>query len=173
VRKLAYGTRLTIAYTAIVAFALVVFSFIAFAAVNITLTAQLQGRLQTMVTAEHSVPDVRNHRLLFDPDDRVQFLQMLAQTHLSGLTATTGGRVLLSNLAHPPHAFIALARYATPRSGDVRIDGDTLAYRSYPIFSQGRQYGSVVVWASRSLNNDVARTTLFTAACWSGGCCGR
>jgi two-component system OmpR family sensor kinase len=162
VHKLAYGTRLTIAYTAIVALALVIFSFVAFAAVRITLAAQLQSRLQTMVTAEHSVPDVRHNRLLFDADDRVAFLGMLAQTHVNGLTATRDGRVLLSNLAHPPRAFVALASDATARSGEARIDGDTLVYRSDPIFSRGRHYGAVVVWASRALNVDVARTTLFT-----------
>ena len=160
-RRLAYRTRLTIAYTAILALALLAFSAIAFAAIHVTLAAQLETRLDTMATAVRSVPDVRNGKLLFDEDDRQQFLGLLAENHINGLTATMDGHVLLSNLARPPRDLLGVIRGPDPRRGDIRVDGDTIAYHSYPIWSDNRQYGSIVVWSSRSLNNDVARTTLF------------
>lgn len=158
--RLAFRTRLTIAYTAILAFALLLFSGIAFIAIRLTLNAQLQARIQTTETAIRSVPDIRHGHVVFDPDDRVQFLALLAENHVNGVTVTSDGRVLLSNVAHPPPAILAAARGGAERYGDLRAGEATLAYMVEPLTQGDHYYGSTAVWSSHELTDGAARSAL-------------
>ena len=159
-RNLPYSTRLAVAYTAIFSIALLAFSFIAFATVHVSLDRQIDTRLATTATAVRSVPDVRRGALVFDEDDRLQFLELLTDNHVNGLTVTMTGRVLLSNLARPPREIMQSVAGTDPHHGNLRIGNDTVAYMAYPIWNNNRQYGSIIVWSSRTLGDDVARTTL-------------
>lgn len=153
-------TRLTIAYTAVVAVALLCFSWIAFAAVHATLGAQLESRLIETSTAVQPVPDIRGGRVVLDPDDRQVMLTLLAQSHLNGFVLDAAGRTVFSSSPRPPAALVAAIRAGATGRDDVRVGGESIAYRTLPVRQDGRTYGSVTTWSSRSFNDDVARTTL-------------
>jgi signal transduction histidine kinase len=158
--RLAFRTRLTIAYTTILALALLLFSGIAFIAIRLTLNAQLQSRIQTTETAIRSVPDIRHGQVVFDPDDRAQFLEMLAESHVNGVTVASDGRVLLSNVAHPPRELLAALRGRAPRYGDLRTGAETLTFAVEPISQGNRSYGATAVWSSQELADGAARSAL-------------
>ena len=159
-RRLPYSTRLTIAYTAIFASALLAFSIIAYFTVHLTLGAQLDSRLAATLTAVRSVPDIRKRKLVFDEDDRAQFIASLNANHVNGLTVANDGRIVLSNLARPPREVVHAMTGTSARRGDLRVLGDTISYAVDPIWKDGTRYGWTAVWASRTLNEDAARTAL-------------
>jgi two-component system OmpR family sensor kinase len=159
-RRLPFRTRLTLAYTAIVAVAVVLLGAVAFVTVHLTLDTSLETRLETTAQAIRSVVDVRHGKLQdLDSDDREQFLALLGQ-HVNGAVLRGNGRVMASNLAVPtPEVIRAIANPATPR-GNVRIGGTAVAYVAAPITEGVTRYGTVAAWESRNVSDDAVTSTL-------------
>jgi signal transduction histidine kinase len=160
VRGLRYGTRLTIVYTAIFAVALLAFSGLAFGMVWWSLGASTAARLQTTAGAISPIPDVRHGRLVFDADDRRQFLAFLSENRVNGAAVANDGTILLSNVAAPPAAILAASGGKTTGGSIHSIAGN--AYASQPIVDKGAVLGYVVTWISNSVNDEIARITLLS-----------
>jgi two-component system OmpR family sensor kinase len=160
-RALPYRTRLTLAYTAIVAVAVILLGTVAFITVRLTLDAALVNRLQTTALAIRSVVDVKHGRVkALDHEDRVQFLSILGGG-VDGLAQRSDGSVVASNLAAPPQAIRALAGSAVMRRGDVRLKDGVVTYVALPIDEDGAHYGTLLAWQSRNTYDDAVRSTLF------------
>ena len=158
-RQLAYGTRLTLAYTAIVAVAVALLGAVAFATVRLTLDTTLDTRLETTAKAIRSIVDVRNGELApLDPEDRQQFSAILGQ-RVNGAVLRRNGSLLASNLAAPPPAILH-AIVLPPGRGTVAVAGSTISYVAVPIVERGVRYGTTAAWESRSTYDDAARITL-------------
>lgn len=159
--RLRYETRLTIAYTAIFAVALLVFSAIAYATVEWSLGASTLTRLQTSADAIRGIPDIKHDRITMDADDRRQFLAVLSDNHVNGAAIANDGTLIISNLGAPPREIVAAVSDGAPR-GSVRTSA-TIDYFSQPIAGKtGSIAGSVLTWESRTVNEGAARTTLIS-----------
>ena len=160
---MAFGTRLTMTYTAIVALAVILLGTVAFVAVRIALDTAFQLRLETTAKSIRSIVDVRHGRLEeMDGEDLVQFQALLGQG-LNGAVLRHNGSLMSSNLAHPPAALLAsLAVSAGAKT--ARIDRCTTAYVTLAIVERGVRYGTIVAWASRDTYDDAEWITLIALA---------
>lgn len=162
--RLAFRTRLMLAYTAIVAIAVVLLGAVAFATVRITLDKALRTRLETTTQALRSVVDVRGGKLRdLDREDREQFLSLLGQ-RVNGAVLRGDGSLMASNLAVPPASILTAIASAGPLPGTARIDGATVVYVALPITADGVRYGTVAAWESQSTYNDAVNSTLIALA---------
>jgi len=161
--RMAFGTRLTVTYTAIVALAVILLGTVAFVAVRIALDTAFQLRLETTAKSIRSIVDVRHGRLEdMDGEDLVQFQALLGQG-LNGAVLHHDGSLMSSNLAHPPATLLAsLAASAGPET--ARVDRGTTAYVTLAIVERGIRYGSIVAWASRDTYDDAEWITLIALA---------
>jgi two-component system OmpR family sensor kinase len=160
-RRLPYRTRLMVAYTAIIAVALLAFSAIAYAMVQWSLAASTAARLETTASAIRGIPDVKKGRIAMDGDDRRQFLALLSDNHVNGAAFTDDGALLFSSLGTPPSDVIAASSSGASR--DRLQTGATTYSSSQPIRGAGgKTVGSVLVWDSRIVNQDAARITLLS-----------
>jgi signal transduction histidine kinase len=159
-RQLPYRTRLTLAYTAIVAIAVVLLGAVAFVTVRFTLDTTLDTRLETTAKAIRSVVDVKDGGLKdLDPEDRQQLQDVLGQ-RVDGAVLRNDGSLLASNLDSPPAAILrAIANRATPR-GTVVVGATTVSYVATPIAERGVRYGTAAAWEPRSTYDDAVRITL-------------
>jgi two-component system OmpR family sensor kinase len=160
---MAFGTRLTVTYTAILALAVVVLGAVAFIAVRIALDTAFQTRLETTAKSIRSIVDVRHGRMEdLHGEDLVQFQALLGQ----GLNAAVlhhDGSLMSSNLAQPPVALLAsLASSAGAQT--ARFDRGSAAYVTLAIAERGVRYGTIVAWASRDMYEDAEWVTLMALA---------
>jgi signal transduction histidine kinase len=159
-RQLAYGTRLTLAYTAIVAVAVALLGAVAFATVRLTLDTTLDTRLETTAKAIRSIVDVRRGELAaLDREDREQFSAILGQ-RVNGAVLRRDGSLLASNLAAPPAAILHAIVNPAAGHGRVAVAGSTISYVAVPIVERGVRYGTTAAWESRSAYDDAVRITL-------------
>jgi two-component system, OmpR family, sensor kinase len=160
---MAFGTRLTVTYTAIVALAVVLLGTVAFIAVRIALETAFQTRLETTAKSIRSIVDVRHGRLRnLDGEDLVQFRALLGQG-LNAAVLQHNGSLMSSNLAQPPVALLA-SLAPSARAQTARVDQGTTAYVTLAIVERGIRYGTIVAWASRSTYDDAEWTTLIALA---------
>ena len=159
-RQLAFRTRLTLAYTAIVAVAVVLLGTVAFITVRITLETSLDTRLETTAKAIRSVVDVKDGALKpLDPEDHQQLLAVLGQ-RVDGAVLRNDGSLLASNLASPPAAILrAIADRTQPR-GTVVVARTRLSYVATPIAERGVRYGTAAAWEPRNTSDDAVASTL-------------
>ena len=159
-RQPAYRTRLMLAYTAIVAIAVVLLGTVAFVTVRVALNTAFAARLETTVKAIRSIVDVRHGRMEdLHGEDLIQFQALLGRG-LNGAVLRRDGSLMSSNLSAPPAALLtAIAASATP-NGVVRVDRGTTAYVLLAIAERGVRYGTIVAWESRSVYDDAERITL-------------
>jgi len=159
-RQLALRTRLTLAYTAIVAVAVLLLGTVAFVTVRFTLDTSRDTRLETTAKAIRSVVDVKDGGLNpLDPEDRQQ-LQAVLGERVDGAVLRNDGSLLASNLASPPAAILrAIADRAKPR-GTVVVAKTTLSYVATPIAKHGVRYGTAAAWEPRSTSDDAVAITL-------------
>jgi two-component system, OmpR family, sensor kinase len=160
---MAFGTRLTVAYTAIIALAVVLLGTIAFIAVRFALDTAFQTRLETTAKSIRSIVDIHHGRMEdLHGEDLVQFQALLGQ----GLNAAVlhhDGSLMSSNLARPP---VALLASLAPAAGaqTARVDRGTTAYVTLAIVERGIRYGTIVTWASRDTYDDAEWITLVALA---------
>ncbi len=160
---MAFGTRLTVTYTAILALAIVVLGTVAFAAVRIALDTAFQTRLETTAKSIRSIVDVRHGRLeKLHGEDLIQFQALLGQG-LNGAVLWRDGSLMTSNLAQPP---VALLASLAPSAGEhtVRTDRGNIAYITLALTDGATRYGTIVTWASRSTYEDAEWITLMAFA---------
>ena len=158
--QLAYGTRLTLAYTAIVAVAVALLGTVAFVTVHITLDTTLDTRLETTAKAIRSIVDVKDGRLIsLDHEDREQFQALLGQ-RVNGAVLRRDGSLLASNLAAPPRDILRAIDAPSPGHGTVDVAGIAVSYVAVPIAEHGVRYGTTAAWESRSSYDDALRITL-------------
>jgi signal transduction histidine kinase len=160
-RNLAFGTRLILAYSAIVAVAVVLLGTIAFATVYFTLDTAFKTRLDTTVKAIRSIIDVRHGRLEdLHGEDLIQFHALLGQG-LNAAVLRHDGSLMSTNLSSPPLAALAMAADAAAPSGSIRrIESGPTVYGTLAIAERGVRYGTIVAWESRSVYDNVERLTL-------------
>ncbi len=158
-RQLTYGTRLTLAYTGIVAIAVLLLGAVAFITVRFALETAFQIRLETTVKAIRSIVEVRRGKLLaLDGEDLVQFHTLLGQG-FNGAVLRRDGSIMSSNLSAPPAA--TLATFAASASNRItRVDSGTTAYVVLPIAENDIRYGTIIAWSSRRVYNDAEWITL-------------
>jgi two-component system OmpR family sensor kinase len=160
---MAFGTRLTVTYTAILALAVIVLGTVAFAAVRIALDTAFQTRLETTAKSIRSIVDVRHGRMEdLHGEDLVQFQALLGQ----GLNAAVlhhDGSLMSSNLAQPPVALLA-SLTASTGAQTARVDHEGTAYVTLAIVERGIRYGTIVAWASRDIYDDAEWITLVALA---------
>jgi signal transduction histidine kinase len=165
-RRLRYGTRITIVYTVIVAIALLAFSALAFGVVRWSLATSTATRLETTAAGVRGIPDVKHGHIALDADDRRQFLGLLNDNRIDGAAVDNSGHVLLSNLADPPAELVGRGGSAAPLG--VVHHGAVANSISQPIVAKnGAVAGFVVVWSPRRGDDEVARITVLSllAAC--------
>src|ERR1700733_13029441 len=160
---MAFGTRLTVTYTAIVALAVVLLGTAAFIALGTAPETAFQTALETTAKSIRSIVDVRHGRLEnLDGEDLVQFRALLGQG-LNAAVLHLNGSLVSSNLAQPPIALLdSLAPSA--RAQTARVDVGTIAYVTLAIVERSNRYGTIVAWASRSTYDDAEWTTLIALA---------
>jgi signal transduction histidine kinase len=159
-RRLPYRTRLTISYTAVAAFAVVVLGTIAFITVRVALDTALDTRLTTTAQAIRSVVDVHHGKLMdLDAEDHQQFLAILGQS-VDGVVLRHDGSLMASDLASPPKAVIAAISRPGVTRGNVQIERDTIVFVALPISDNGRRLGTVAAWDSRGTYDDAISATL-------------
>ena len=160
-RGLPYRTRLTLAYTAIVAVAVLLLGTIAFATVRFTLDAAMLNRLETTAMAIRSVVDIKRGRIKdLDHEDHEQFLSILGGG-IDGLARRDDGSIVASNLAVPPKPLLAIVGVNAERRGRVTLAGGDVTYVAMPIDDDGHHYGSLLAWQSSAAYDDAARSTLY------------
>jgi two-component system, OmpR family, sensor kinase len=159
--RMTIRARLILAYSAIVAVAVLLLGGVAFVTVRFALERAFQTRLDTTARAIRSVVDVKHGRLHnLDYEDLLQLQTLLGQG-LNGAVLRSDGSLLASNLAVPPAALLtSIATSAAASSGLARVDRGTTAYDVLPIVEAGRRYGTIMAWQSRDVYNDVERITL-------------
>jgi signal transduction histidine kinase len=159
-RRLPYRTRLTIAYTAVVAIAAVLLGAVAFVTARAALGTALDTRLHTTAQAIRSVVDVRHGRLgRLDREDREQFQAILGEG-VNGAVLRADGSLLASNLAAPPRAILAAVARPGALKGSVKLRRTSVAFAALPIEEEGVRYGTVAAWEPLSAYDDAARLTL-------------
>jgi len=158
--QLAYGTRLTLAYTAIVAIAVMLLGAVAFITVRITLEGSLETRLETTAKALRSIVDIKDgHLKRLDAEDREQMQGVLGQG-VNGAILYADGSLLASNLASPPSAIRRAIADPGNRRGSVTVGPSTISYVAMPVFEHGVRYGTMAAWESRGVYDDAVRITL-------------
>ena len=160
---MAFGTRLTVANTAIVALAVVLLGTIAFIAVRVALDTAFQTRLETTAKSIRSIVDVRHGRMEdLHGEDLVQFQALLGQG-LNAAVLRHDGSLMSSNLAQPP---VSLLAALAPGAGTqtARVDRGTTAYVTLAIIERGIRYGTIIAWASRDTYDDAEWITLVALA---------
>lgn len=158
--RLAYGTRLTLAYTAIVAVAVVLLGTVAYVTVHLALDTALDTRLETTAKAIRSIVDVKDGRLSYlDREDREQLQALLGQ-RVNGAVLRRDGSLLASNLAAPPRDILRAVGAPSAGHGTIDVAGIAVSYVAVPIAEQGVRYGMTAAWESRSSYDDALRVTL-------------
>jgi signal transduction histidine kinase len=154
-------TRLILAYTAIVAVAVLLLGSVAFVTARLALDTAFQTRLDTTAKAIRSIVDIKHGRLTnLGREDLIQFQALLGQG-LNGAVLRDDGTLISSNLAEPPAALLAsLATTATSNGGIARVDRGTTVYDVLAIAERGTRYGTIVAWQSRDVYADVERIIL-------------
>jgi two-component system OmpR family sensor kinase len=163
-RQLAFRTRLTLAYTAIVAVAVVLLGTVAFETVRIALDTAFVTRLETTAKAIRSIVEVRRGRMEdLDGEDLEQFHALLGQG-LNGAVLRGDGSLMSSNLAIPPTATLTSIAASQTANGIVHVDRGETVYVVLAIAERGTRYGTIVAWESRRTYDDAARITLLALA---------
>ena len=158
--QLAYGTRLTLAYTAIVAVAVALLGTVAFVTVHIALDTALDTRLETTAKAIRSIVEVKHGRLSdLDREDREQLQALLGQ-RVNGAVLRRDGSLMASNLEAPPREILRAIGAPLAGHGSVDVAGSTVSYVAIPIVEEGVRYGVTAAWESRSSYDDALRVTL-------------
>jgi signal transduction histidine kinase len=159
-RRLAFRTRLTLAYTAIIALAAIVLGTIAFVTVRIALVSAFETRLDTTVRTIRSIVDIHHGKLEdLRGDDLVQFQAVFGQG-LNGAVLRRDDSLMSSNLSAPPSALLAQLVTAVRPNGVLRVERDGLTYVLMPIVENGVHFGTIVAWGSRDAYEDAERITL-------------
>ncbi|HEY8314506.1 MAG TPA: HAMP domain-containing sensor histidine kinase [Candidatus Baltobacteraceae bacterium] len=154
----ALGGRLLRAYVAALLLGLLVFAAIAVVGIDSALRTSLDARLVTAGQASSAFLDVTGGQVVIDSDARQQFLNVLGIQTAGALFDGTGD-LLLSNVANPPQAVLALA--GTPEHYFSGGSGDS-EYRAYvlPVIHGGRRVGTVVVWRSSDFIAELDRSAM-------------
>ena len=159
-RQLAYGTRLTLANTAIVAVAVVLLGAVAFVTVGFALDNAFETRLETTAEAIRSIVEVRNGGINdLDKVDLEQFQALLGQG-LNGAIYRSDGSLMVSNLAAPPATLLADVGGSASLSGLAHVDRGATRFVVFAIVQNGLRYGTIVDWESRGVYRDAQRITL-------------
>lgn len=150
-----------LAYSAIVAVAVILLGTIAYATVHIALDTAFKTRLDTTVKAIRSTVDVRRGHLQdLRGEDLIQFHALLGQG-LNGAVLRHDGSLMTSNLSSPPLAALAAAVDAAPASGSVaRIERGANVFDTLAVAEGGVRYGTIVAWESRRVYDSVEQITL-------------
>lgn len=160
-RRLPFGARLALAYTAVLAAALLAFTAIAYAAIDHTIRTSLDTRLQATAMAAQLIPDVHHGRIVFDADDRAHFLEVLNDNHVDGATVTLDGTLLISNLQRPPVGILRAIAHSRPGRGLLHTASGDIDYLAFPIVDrQGRLKGEVGAWESGQVYEGLAHGAL-------------
>ena len=156
-----FRARLTLAYTAIVAIAVVIVGTIGFVTVRFALESAFQTRLETTVKAIRSIIDVRHGRLEeLHGEDLVQFQALLGQG-LNAAVLRSDGSLMSSNLPSPPVGLLDSLIATSVPDRPVRTDVGTTAYMTLPISDHGIRFGTIVsLGIACSAYDDAERTTL-------------
>jgi two-component system OmpR family sensor kinase len=164
-RNLAFRTRLMLAYSAIVAAAVILLGSIAFITVHVALDTAFRTRLDTTAKAMRSTVDVRGGRLQeMHSEDLIQFEQLLGQG-LNGAALRRDGSLMVSNLASPPIAILeSIAKVTASTEDPIYVDKGSALYVVLPIIENGVRYGTIVAWESRGVYDDMERITILGLA---------
>lgn len=161
--RLTFRARLTLAYTAIVAVAVIVLGSVAYFTVRVALDTSLDKRLDTFAKAVRTIVDVRNGQMeRFDANDAWQFNSLLG--------GGVDGAVLYDNgaakyrTAEPPAAIVRKAVRPGTSRGTLGIDGKRIAFTAMPIPDTGPRAGIAVVWEDRNVYEGALTTTLVALA---------
>jgi signal transduction histidine kinase len=155
--RMAYRTRLTLAYTAIVAVAVLLLGTIAFAAVRLALESAFATRLDTTVKTIRSIIDIKHGRMeKLHGEDLVQ-VQALLGDGLNGAVLWRDGSLMTSNLSAPPAVLLASLPVPKAFGDSLRNDRGATIYVTYDITEGSRRYGTIVAWGSREVYDDAER----------------
>ncbi|MGA2395129.1 MAG: HAMP domain-containing sensor histidine kinase [Candidatus Lustribacter sp.] len=158
--RLAFRTRLTLAYTAMVAIAVILLGTIAFLTVRVALVSAFETRLDTTVRTIRSIVDIHHGKLEdLQGDDLVQFQALFGQG-LNGAVLRRDDSLMTSNLAAPPGALLAQLVDSVRPNGVVHVDRDGTSYVLMPIVENGARFGTILTWGSRGAYEDAERITL-------------
>jgi two-component system OmpR family sensor kinase len=165
VRRLTIRTRLVLAYTCIVAIAVLLLGSVAFVTARLALDAAFQTRLDTTARAIRSIVDIRHGHLKdLEREDLLQFQALLGQG-LNAAVLRGDGSVMSSNLSAPPARLLAsIVASAPSTAGIVRVDRGTTVYDVLGITDGGPVLGTIIAWESRDVYNDVERIILIALA---------
>jgi two-component system, OmpR family, sensor kinase len=165
VRRLTIRTRLVLAYTSIVAVAVLLLGSVAFVTARLALDAAFQTRLDTTARAIRSIVDIRHGRLEdLEREDLLQFQALLGQG-LNAAVLRADRSMMSSNLSPPPTALLtSVVASAAPTAGIARIDRGSSVYDVLRITDGGPVLGTIVAWESRDVYDDVERIILLALA---------
>ncbi len=137
-------SRLAATYAAVILLALLIFAAAAIVAIDRTLRATMDSRLNTQALAVASLIDVEHGTIAADKDDRKQFLSLIA-TGDDGMVLDSSGAVKLSSAAQPPAPLFGLANaragYYTAGKGEAAVRAVAV-----PVVHEGARIGTVVMW---------------------------
>jgi signal transduction histidine kinase len=149
------ASRLTATYAAVVLAALLVFAAVAVFAIDRTLRATMDARLNTEAHAAASLADIKDDTIVVDEEDRRQFLTLIAAGD-DGMVLDDRGNVRLSSTTNPPAMLLSLPRNAQTYYTAGKGDAVTRAL-VFPVIHKGTQVGTVVVWRASDWVADTDR----------------
>ncbi len=148
-------SRLAATYAAVILIALLIFAAAAIIAIDRTLRATMDSRLNAEAHAASSLVDFHDGEIMADKDDREQFLALIAAGD-DGMVLDAAGNVKLSSAAQPPAALFrlprAVPRYYTAGKGDAAMRALVL-----PIVRDDVRVGTVIVWRASDWVNETDR----------------
>lgn len=160
IRRLTFRARVTLAYAALVAVAVVLLGAIAFLTVRVALVSAFETRLETTARTIRSIVDIHHGRLEdLQGDDLVQFRSLFGQG-LNGAVLRRDGSLMSSNLAAPPATLLDQIVGAVRPADVVHVDRGGTSYVLMPIVENGVRFGTILTWGSRSAYEDAERITL-------------
>jgi len=138
--------RLTFAYAAALAVALVAFALLALALLDTAQRSALDAQLATTARALLAVADVQNGDVSMEELDRGQFAAITG-AKASAAIFHSGGKVLVSSDYAVPDMVRRTAVEANMgRYASVTIGGDAARVYALPILAGGRKAGTIAVW---------------------------
>jgi len=138
------GSRLAATYAAVILMALLLFAAGAVFAIDRTLRASMDSRLDTEARTAASIADISHGKVAADEEDRRQFSTLIAPGD-DGIVIDREGNIWLSSTTAPPAQVLALPRDAKAYYTTGKGESVTRAL-VVPVLHKGRVAGTVVVW---------------------------
>jgi signal transduction histidine kinase len=159
------GSRLAATYAAVILVALLLFAAAAVFAIDRTLRATMDSRLDTEARAAASLADISHGKIVVDDEDRRQFLTLIAEGD-DGLVLDDAGRLRLSSTTNAPASVLALPR-TTQRSYYTTGKGEAVMRALvFPVMQKDAVVGTVIVWRASDwiADSDRGAAIAFAAA---------